>query len=59
MTAGVSLALFLGALAGVAAVGAWGSVAPALAMAPLVCAIAVDWRRPRELGGRHPGANLE
>ena len=56
---GVWFTFLLGALAGVAAVAAWGSAAIILAMLPLLWAIVVDWRKPAELGEKDPGTDLE
>ena len=49
ITAGIWLAFLIGAVCGVAAVSTWGSIALAIAMAPLGYAIRVDLRRPAQL----------
>lgn len=56
---GVWLAFAAGALAGIAAVPRWGSAALLPAMAPLAVAIAVDWKKPRAVGEKDPGTDME
>jgi uncharacterized membrane protein YoaK (UPF0700 family) len=56
---GVWLTFAGGALAGIPAVDRWGSAALVLAMAPLAVAIVVDWRRPRAVGEKDPGTDMQ
>ena len=56
---GVWLAFAAGALGGIRAVARWGSAALLLAMAPLAVAILVDLKKPRAVGEKDPGTDLE
>lgn len=56
---GVWIAFAAGALAGIPAMNRWGSISLLFAMAPLAAAILVDLTRPREVGEKDPGTDME
>ena len=56
---GVWLTFAGGGLAGVAAVHRWGLAALLLAMAPLAVAIVLDCIKPRAVGEKDPGTDME